>query len=57
MKMLISGLMILKKQNGREVMVGTHRIVAWVIPQLLQGKSGEVTIEESYTARLSSLLS
>ena len=57
MKMLMSGLMILKKQNGRYTAVGTLRIVAWVIPQLLQGNIGEVTVEESSTERLSSRLS
>ena len=57
MKMLISGLIMLKKQNGREGMVDTLSIVAWVIPQLLHGKRGEVTVDESSTARLRSRLS
>ena len=38
-------------------MVDTLSIVAWVIPQLLHGKRGEVTVDESSTARLRSRLS
>ena len=57
MQMLISGLSMLKKQKGRYAMVGTLSIVAWVIPQLLHGKSGDVTVDESSTERPSSLLS
>ena len=54
MNMLISGLRILKKQNGAYVNVGTERMVAWVMPQLLHGKRGEVTVAESSTERLRS---
>ena len=38
-------------------MVAVLRMVACVIPQLLHGKSGEVTVDESSTERPSSLLS
>jgi hypothetical protein len=51
----IRGDIMLKRQNGAYARVGTERIVAWVIPQLDHGKSGEVTVAESSTLRLSSL--
>ena len=53
MQMDIKGLIRLKKQKGAYVRVGTERMVAWVMPQLDQGKSGEVTVAESSTERLS----
>ena len=55
MRMLISGLIMLKKQYGAYARVGTESMVAWVIPQLLHGKRGDVTVAESSTERLSSL--
>ena len=42
----------LKKQKGAYRRVGTDRMVAWVMPQLDQGKRGEVTVAESSTVRL-----
>lgn len=51
----IRGDNILKMQNGAYTSVGTESIVAWVIPQLDQGKRGEVTVDESSTLRLRSL--
>ena len=56
-KMLIIGLIILKKQKGAYATVGTLRIVACVMPQLLHGKIGEVTVAESSTVRLNSRFS
>lgn len=55
--MLISGLIRLKKQYGRYASVGTLRMVACVMPQLLHGYSGDVTVAESSTERLRSLFS
>ena len=46
--------MMQKKQNGAYARVETDRIVAWVMPQLDHGTSGEVTVAESSTLRLSS---
>ena len=43
---------ILNRQNGAYTSVGTDRMVAWVIPQLDQGNSGDVTVAESSTLRL-----
>ena len=38
---------MLNRQKGAYTRVGTDRMVAWVIPQLDQGKSGEVTVEDA----------
>jgi len=53
----INGEIMLKKQKGAYARVGTDSIVACVIPQLDQGKRGEVTVAESSTLLLMSLLS
>lgn len=46
-KQLMNGDMILKKQYGRYVMVGTPNTVAWVIPHVFQGIRTDVTVAES----------
>ena len=51
-RMDMSGESRLKKLKGAYTSVGTDRMVACVIPQLLQGKRGEVTVAESSTLRL-----
>ena len=51
----IKGERILKMQKGAYTMVGTDRMVACVMPQLDQGKRGDVTVAESSTLRLRSL--
>lgn len=52
-KILINGLMILKKQYGKYVSVGTFKMVACVIPHVFHGISGEVTVTASSVVRLS----
>ena len=53
MKMLMKGLMILKKQYGRYSIVGTFSTKDWVVPHVFHGTSTEVTVAESSVERLS----
>lgn len=51
-KILIKGLIILKKQYIQYVPVATPNTDACVAPQVFQGKSTEVTVPESSSVRL-----
>lgn len=47
----ISGEMMLKKQKGMYVSVGTPNTVAWVMPQVFHGMSTDVTVALSSAVR------
>lgn len=57
MKILINGLIILKKQYGKYVKVGMPSTVACVMPHVFQGTSGDVTVAPSSSVRLNNRLS